>query len=82
MPTGLESLANNISTFLLGIAPTISLILIVLGGITYGLSYTQTPDSRGKWQNTGISMIVGGAIVGAIAGAATLIQETSAGLLT
>lgn len=82
MPTGLEVTASNISAFLLGLAPTISLILIVLGGIVFGLSYTQPPDSRGKWQTTGMSMIAGGVIVGAIAGAATIIQETAAGLLT
>ncbi len=82
MPIGLEVTASNISAFLMNIAPTISVILIVLGGIIYGLSYTQPPDSRGKWQTTGISMVIGGVIVGAIAGAATLIQETSSGLLT
>ncbi|NYZ76800.1 hypothetical protein H0O02_00615 [Candidatus Micrarchaeota archaeon] len=81
MPIGLEVTLSNISAFLLGIAPTISIILIVLGGIIYGLSYTQPPDSRGKWQTSGMSMALGGLIVGAIAGAATIIQETSAGLL-
>lgn len=82
MPTGLETVASNISAFLMNIAPTISIILIILGGIVYGLSFTQPADSRGKWQNAGLSMVIGGVIVGAIAGAAVLIQETSAGLLT
>lgn len=81
MATGLEVLVSNIAAFLLNIAPTLSLILIVLGGIIYGLSYTQPADNRGKWQTTGIGLVVGGIIIGAIAGAATIIQETSAGLL-
>ena len=49
MPIGLEVTASNISAFLMNIAPTITVILVVLGGIIYGLSYTQPPDSRGKW---------------------------------
>lgn len=81
MAVGLEVLVSNIAAFIINIAPMISLILIVLGGIIYGLSYTQPTDNRGKWQTTGIGMIIGGIIVGAVAGAATLIQETSAGLL-
>ncbi|MEM3422827.1 MAG: hypothetical protein QXF35_01630 [Candidatus Bilamarchaeaceae archaeon] len=81
MAVGLEILISNIAAFLLNIAPMLSLILIVLGGIIYGLSYTQPADNRGKWQTTGIGMVVGGIIVGAVAGAATLIQQTSAGLL-
>ena len=81
MAIGLEVVASDISAFLLGIAPVISIILFVLGGIVYGLSFTQPPDTRGKWQSTGISMMIGGVIVAAIAGAATILQETSAGLL-
>jgi len=81
MAVGLETLLSNIAQFLLNIAPTISIILIVLGGIIFALSYTQPADSRGKWQTTGVSMILGGIIVAAIAGASTIIQETSAGLL-
>lgn len=81
MAIGLEVTASNIASFLSSIAPVISLILIVLGGIMYGLAQTQPPDARGKWQNTAISMMIGGIIVGAIAGAASIIQETSSGLL-
>lgn len=82
MPIGLEVTASNISAFLLGIAPTISIILIVLGGIAYGLSFTQPADTRGKWQNMGLGLVVGGIIISAIAMGATVIQETAAGLLT
>lgn len=82
MAIGLETVATNIATFLTNIAPTISLILLVLGGIMYGLAQTQSPEARGKWQTTAVSMVVGGIIVAAIAGAASLIQHTSSGLLT
>ncbi len=82
MPIGLEVTASNISAFLLSLAPTISIILIVLGGIVYGLSFTQPADSRGKWQNSGLGLVVGGIVISAIALGATVIQETAGGLLT
>ncbi|MBI5224134.1 hypothetical protein HY990_06975 [Candidatus Micrarchaeota archaeon] len=81
MAIGAEILATNIQSFLGGIAPVISLILILLGGIMYGLSNTQPAEVRGKWQVAAISMVVGGVIVGAIAGAAGFIQQQSSGLL-
>ena len=81
MAIGLETTATNIATFLTTIAPVISLILLVLGGIVFGLAQTQPPEMRGKWQTTAVSMMIGGVIVAAIAGAATIIQQTSAGLL-
>ncbi|MEM2908903.1 MAG: hypothetical protein QW590_00660 [Candidatus Bilamarchaeaceae archaeon] len=81
MAIGLEVVASNIAAFLLTIAPVIGLILLVLGGILYGLSFTQPADSRGKWQSIGVSMMVGGVIVAAIAGASSLIMETASGLL-
>ena len=81
MAVGLEIVASNIASFLANIAPAISLILLVLGGITFGLAQTQPAEVRGKWQTAAISMIVGGVIVMAVAGAANYIQEQSAGLL-
>ncbi len=81
MAIGLEVTASNIANFLSTIAPVISIILVILGGITYGLAQMQPPDTRGKWQTTALSMVIGGIIVGAIAGAASIIQETSSGLL-
>ncbi|MFH1393266.1 MAG: hypothetical protein ABII71_04070 [Candidatus Micrarchaeota archaeon] len=81
MAIGLEITASNIASFLSTIAPVISLILIILGGIVFGVAQTQPPETRGKWQTTALSMVVGGVIVGAIAGAASIIQETSSGLL-
>ncbi len=81
MAIGLEVLASSVAQFLLTIGPVISIILIVLGGIMYGLSQTQPADMRGKWQTAAISMFIGGVIIAVITGAATLIQTTSAGLL-
>ena len=81
MAVGLEVAASNIAGFLSTIAPVISLILLVLGGIVYGIAQTQPPDIRGKWQTAAISMLIGGLIVGAIAGAASFIQEQSSTLL-
>ncbi len=81
MAVGLEVLASNVAGLLASIAPVISLILIILGGIVYGVAQTQPPDSRGKWQAAAISIVIGGVIIGAIAGAASIIQETSSGLL-
>lgn len=79
---GIETTLSNVAAFLQTIAPTLSIILIILGGIAYGLAQTQPPETRGKWQTTAIGLVVGGIIVAAIAGAAALIQETSSGLLT
>ena len=82
MAIGLEVLASDIASSLSTLAPIISLILIILGGIIYGLSQAQPAELRGKWQTIAISMMVGGIIVGAIAGAAVLIQAASSHLLT
>lgn len=81
MAIGLEALASSVAMSLSNIAPMVSLILLVLGGIVYGLAQTQPAEMRGKWQTAGISMMIGGVIVGAIAGAAVIIQELSSGLL-
>ena len=81
MATGLEVAASNIAALLSSLAPTIALILVTLGGITYGLAQTQPGETRGKWQTVAIGMIVGGIIVMAITGAASWITEQSAGLL-
>ena len=81
MATGLEVLASNIAAFLSEIAPIISLILILGGGIMYGVAQTQPGEIRGKWQSLAISLVIGGVIVGAITGAATIIQSTSTDLL-
>ncbi len=78
----IETLIAGISATLTNIGPVISLILIVLGGITYGVAQTQPSEIKGKWQAIGIGMVVGGIIVAAILGAATIIRDTSLKLLT
>lgn len=81
MAIGIETTLTNISSFLETIAPTLSLILILLGGIAYGLAQTQPPETRGKWQTTAISLVIGGVILIAIVGAATIIRDTAANSL-
>lgn len=81
MAIGLDVLASSVEQFLLDIGPVIAIILIVLGGITYGIAQTQPGEMRGKWQTAAISMFIGGVIIAVITGAASLIQTTSAGLL-
>ena len=81
MAIGAEVVASGIAAFLTTIAPIISIILLVLGGITYGVAQTQPAEVRGKWQTAAISMFVGGVIVAVVAGAASIIQSTSSGLL-
>jgi hypothetical protein len=71
-----------VAATLTNIAPIISLILIILGGIIYGLAQAQPAEVRGKWQNVAISMFIGGLVIAIIAGAAELIQSTASQALT
>lgn len=57
-------------------------MLIVAGGIIYGLAQTQPAEVKGKWQAAAIGLFIGGIIVGAVVGAAASIRDTSAQLLT
>jgi len=75
-----DSLAGVEGT-LLQIGPIISVILIVLGGLSYGLAQAQPSDQRGKYITTAYALIAGGIVVAAITGAATLIASNSANLL-
>lgn len=61
---------------------TLSLLLIIVGGLTYGLAQLQPGDTRGKWQSTAIGLFIGGVLIAAIIGAAELIQTISSNLLT
>ena len=81
MAIGIETTLTNISSLLETIAPILSIILIILSGIVYGLAQAQPPEVRGKWQNTAISLFVGGVILIAIAGSATIIRDTAANSL-
>ena len=81
MALGIETTLSNIATFLQTIAPTLSFILVLLGGIVYGLAQTQPAEIRGRWQSTAVGLFIGGLVIVIISGGATLIQETSANLL-
>ena len=58
----------------------ISMLLIIVGGLLYGIAQIQPGETRGKWQTTGIAIVVGGILIAAILGAADLIQEVSSNL--
>ena len=77
----LEATLDGIRILLESIAPTLSIILIILAGIVYGLAQMQTPDSRGRWQSMALGLFIGGGIIAALAGAAALISEKSPTLL-
>lgn len=77
----IETLLLSWKTILESIAPIISIILIIAGGIVYGVAFTQPSEKRGKLQGIGIGMILGGIVVAAITGAAVLIRDTSSDLL-
>lgn len=75
------NIVESTKLILLDLGPDISIILIVLSGIIYGLSYTQPANTRGKWQSIAAGVLIGGIIVAAITGAAELIQRTSSTVL-
>ncbi|MEM4634072.1 MAG: hypothetical protein QW275_02865 [Candidatus Anstonellaceae archaeon] len=78
---GIVDTLSSVEGVLLQVGPIISVILIVLGGIVYGLAQTQPSDQRGKYITTAYAMIAGGIVVAAITGAANLIAQNSANLL-
>lgn len=75
-------MVEGFKSTLLALGPSVSIILVVLGGLAYGLAQTQPAEVRGKWQSAAVGMVVGGIIVAAVTGAAQLIANTSATLLT
>lgn len=77
----IETLLLSWKTILESLAPIISILLIISGGILYGISFTQPSEKRGKLQGMGIGMIAGGIVIAAITGAAVLIRDTSSNLL-
>ncbi len=76
------SVVDSIQLTLLDLGPKISVILIVLGAIIYGLAQVQPAEKRGQWQSIAIGMVIGGIITAAIVGAASIIASSSATLLT
>lgn len=78
----IETLLAGWQSTLSTIGPMVSVILILLGGIAYGLAKTQPAEIRGKWQSAAIGLIIGGIIVAAVVGAATIIRDSASKLLT
>lgn len=77
-----EGLLTSISATLKNVGGILSLILIIMAGIVYGLSMMQPAESRGKWQTIAMGLFIGGAIMAAVTVASTTIQEESGKLLT
>jgi len=78
----IENLLTSISTALMNIGPALSLIMLILGGIVYALAQAQPAEQRGKWIGWSMGLFIGGIVLAAIVGAATLIRDTSMNLLT
>lgn len=66
MASGIEILLSNIRDTLINIYPILSVILIILSGILYGLSQMQPAEQRGKWQTMAMGLLIGGIIIAAI----------------
>jgi type IV secretory pathway VirB2 component (pilin) len=77
----LESILAGIQGTLSNIAPTLSVILIILSGIVYAFAQMQPAEARGKYTTAAISIFVGGVIIAAISAAAPAIASTSQGVL-
>lgn len=73
----LEGIRGSLST----IAPTLSVILIILSGIIYAFAQMQPADARGKYTTAAISMFIGGVIIAAISYSAQGISTASQGIL-
>ncbi len=78
----IETLLSSWLEIMKSSGTTISVLLIILGGIMYGIAQLQPGETRGKWQNISIGVFLGGIIIAAIIGAASVIQEISSNLLT
>ncbi|MCX8163007.1 MAG: hypothetical protein N3D10_00430 [Candidatus Micrarchaeota archaeon] len=74
-------IVGEIKNTLIQLGPNIAIILIVLSGIVFGLSYIQPASQRGQLQSVAIGLFVGGVIIAALTAAAEAIAGTSAKLL-
>jgi hypothetical protein len=79
---GIVDLLTNWQGTLVVAGPIISVLLILMGGIMFGLAQVQPPESRGKWNMWALSFLVGGFIVGAIVASATQLEKIAEGLLS
>ncbi|MCD6549326.1 hypothetical protein J7K41_01285 [Candidatus Micrarchaeota archaeon] len=73
--TYIETLILDIKNSLANIGAALSLILIILGGIVYGISQGMPAETRGKWQSMAVGLIIGGIIMAAIVGSAEVIRN-------
>ena len=78
---GMIDSLTGVQNDLLRIGPIVSVILLVLGGLAYGLAMTQPSDQRGKYITTAYALLAGGIVVAAITGAASGIANQSQSLL-
>lgn len=62
--------------------PIIAVLLILLGGIMFGLAQVQPAESRGRWNAWALSFLIGGFVVGAIVASAASLEKIAEGLLT
>lgn len=78
----LENLLNSWYEFLMNIGPTLGMLIILLAGVFYGISYFQPSEGRGKMQKRAVEMGIGGVVILAIVGAAEIIKTIAMSLLT
>ena len=76
----IETLLSSWLETLKSAGTMISMLLIIMGGLLYGIAQLQPGETRGKWQTAGLAIVVGGILIAAILGAADLIQEVSSNL--
>jgi len=76
----IETLLSSWLETLKSAGTMISMLLIIVGGLLYGVAQLQPGETRGKWQTTGLAIVVGGILIAAILGAADLIQEVSSNI--
>ncbi|HII54303.1 hypothetical protein COX84_06990 [Candidatus Micrarchaeota archaeon CG_4_10_14_0_2_um_filter_49_7] len=74
---GAVEIITGVKLILESIAPVLSVILLIAGGIVYGIAQTQPAEVRGKWQSLAVSMFVGGIIIAIVAGGAEFIKDNS-----
>ena len=78
----IETLLSSWLEVMKSVGVQLSLLLIIVGGVVYGLAQLQPGDTRGRWQSMAIGLFIGGVLIAAIIGAADVIQTISSNLLT
>jgi len=73
----LESKITSLGTTLTNVGLGLSLVLIILAAIVFGISQTMPSESRGKWVSIAVGLLIGGVVMAAIIGASTMIRESA-----